>query len=505
MNLGDLLDRQGAPDHPVVIGVGEDGAQHVMTRVQLDAMADAFARGLLARGVLAGSRIALLSANRPEYVVAMLGAMRAGVIPVPVNHKFPQALIDYVIRDSGARLVLCDAQRLAGLPTLAAGVDVANFDESGEAGFSAWMQAGSFTPVAPEPDDVALILYTSGSTGKPKGVKLSHAAHVWVAQTRMNGRRAPDERYLIAAPLYHMNALALMFLVCASGATAVLLPQFQARRYIEAISRYRPTWLTAVPPMIAMMLREKEALASADLSSVRAVRMGSAPVSDNLVASIRALLVNAEIVNAYGTTEGGPVVFGPHPEGHVTPVASVGYPHPGVSVRLAGDPTAHQGVLEMKSPGMMLGYHARPDLVAPISDDGYYRTGDVFRCDDVGFFYFVGRADDMFVSGGENIYPGEVEAVLDTHPDIVQSCVVPVDDEIKGTKPVAFVVRRENALLDEATVKQYVLDNAPAYQHPRHVWFLDAMLLASTNKVDRAALKTLARERLARGAEPMMG
>lgn len=497
MNLGDLLDRQGPPDHPTLIGVG-DGPEQVMTRAQLDDMADAFARGLVARGVAAGERIALLSANRCEYVAAMLGAMRAGVIPVPVNHKFPQALIDYVLRDSGARLVLCDEARKASLPSLAPGVDVACFDEPAPAGFGAWLDPGPLTPFAPAPNDVALILYTSGSTGKPKGVMLTHASHLWVAQTRMNGRRTPDERYLIAAPLYHMNALALMFLVCISGATAILLPQFQARRYIEAITRYRPTWLTAVPPMIAMMLREEQALAEADFSSVCAVRMGSAPVSDNLVASIKALLVNARIVNAYGTTEGGPVVFDSHPAGLLTPTASVGYPHPAVQVRLSGGLTEDQGGLEIKSPGIMLGYHARADLTPPITEDGFYRTGDVFRKDVDGFYYFVGRADDMFVSGGENIFPGEVEAVLDTHPDIVQSCVVPVDDEIKGTKPVAFVVRREGAQLNEAAVKQYVLDNAAAYQHPRHVWFLDAMLLASTNKVDRTALKRIAQERVAK-------
>lgn len=499
MNLGDLLDRQGSADHPVLIGVDDEGAEHVMTRAQLDALANAFARGLLARDVVAGDRIALLSANRCEYVVAMLGAMRAGVVPVPVNHKFPQALIDYVIRDSGARLVLCDEARKACLPSLGPGMEVASFDDPDHAGFSAWLDPGPLTPFAASPDDVAVILYTSGSTGKPKGVMLTHASHLWVARTRMNGTRTPDERYLIAAPLYHMNALALMFLVCISGASAILLPQFQARRYIEAITRYRPTWLTAVPPMIAMMLREKDALARADLSSVRAVRMGSAPVSDNLVANIKALLVNARIINAYGTTEGGPVVFGSHPAGLPTPTASVGYPHPAVQVRLVGGATDDQGELEMKSPGIMLGYHGRPDLTPPITGDGFYRTGDVFRKDADGFYYFVGRVDDMFVSGGENIFPGEVEAVLDTHPDIVQSCVVPVDDDVKGTKPVAFVVRREGSQLDEQKVKQYVLDNAAAYQHPRHVWFLDAMLLASTNKVDRAALKRIAQERLAHG------
>jgi acyl-CoA synthetase (AMP-forming)/AMP-acid ligase II len=246
--------------------------------------------------------------------------------------------------------------------------------------------------------------------------------------------------------------------------------------------------------MIAMMLREKEALAAADLSSVRAVRMGSAPVNDTLAARTRALLPNARIINAYGTTEGGPIVFADHPLGLPTPPGSLGHPHPGVSVRLVGPEAPERGVLEMKSPAVMLGYLNRPDVPSPVTADGYYDTGDVFRRDAHGFFTFLGRADDMFVSGGENIFPGEVEAVLEMHPDILQACVVPIEDEIKGAKPVAFVVRRAGAAIDEATVKAYVLANAPAYQHPRRVWFLDALPLATTNKIDRNALRDRAAE-----------
>jgi long-chain acyl-CoA synthetase len=301
------------------------------------------------------------------------------------------------------------------------------------------------------------------------------------------------ERMLVAAPLYHMNALANVFLACAAGATVVLLPQFQALAFIEAIVRYRCTWATAVPPMIAMMLRERAALEGADLSSVRVVRMGSAPVNDALADQIRALLPNARIINAYGTTEGGPVVFS---DRGGAPTGSVGRPHTGVEVRLAGPGAPETGVLQMKSPAIMLGYHNRPDVRSPIAADGFYDTGDVFRRDADGFFYFVGRTDDMFVSGGENIFPGEVETVLETHPDVLQACVVPVDDDIKGQKPVAFVVRKPGSSVDEQALKSFALEHAPAYQHPRRVWFLDTMLLASTNKIDRAALRQRAQAEL---------
>jgi long-chain acyl-CoA synthetase len=209
-------------------------------------------------------------------------------------------------------------------------------------------------------------------------------------------------------------------------------------------------------------------------------------------------LPKAVLTNAYGTTEAGPVVFGPHPKGLPQPEMSVGYPHPQVQLRLVdgNNRGANEGMLEMKCPAMMLGYHNRPDVPPPITSDGYYVTGDVFRRDADGFHYFVGRTDDMFVSGGENIYPADVERMLERHPAVAQAAVVPVDDDIKGTKPVAFVIPKPGAMPSEDEVKKFALANAPAYQHPRFVWFVDDLPLASTNKVDRAALHRMAQERL---------
>ena len=151
----------------------------------------------------------------------------------------------------------------------------------------------------------------------------------------------------------------------------------------------------------------------------------------------------------------------------------------------------------MKCPALMLGYHNRPDVAPPLTPDGFYITGDVFRRDADGFHYFVGRTDDMFVSGGENIYPADVERMLERHPDIAQAAVVPIDDDIKGQKPVAFVIKKPGRALDAEAVKRFALANAPAYQHPRFVWFVDELPLASTNKLDRAALHAMAEERMA--------
>jgi acyl-CoA synthetase (AMP-forming)/AMP-acid ligase II len=343
-----------------------------------------------------------------------------------------------------------------------------------------------------------MFLYTSGSTGAPKGVVLSHQSHIWVVETRLAERDLSRQRYLIAAPLYHMNALALAQLAIAGYSTIVLLPSFTARHYIEAIGRYRCTWLTAVPPMIAMMLREVELLAATDLSSVEFVRMGSAPVSQSLMSSLKRTLPQAVITNAYGTTEGGPVVFGPHPGGLPTPDMSVGFPHPKVQVRLvAGDErNANEGVLEIKCPAIMLGYHNRPDILTPITADGFYVTGDVFRLDGNSFYYFIGRTDEMFNSGGENIYPSDVERMLERHADVSQAAVVPVDDDIKGQKPVAFIIPKAGRRPSEDDIRQFALTNGPAYQHPRFVWIVDKLPLASTNKIDRSALRRLAQQRV---------
>jgi len=302
-----------------------------------------------------------------------------------------------------------------------------------------------------------------------------------------------------------MNALALSKLACAAHATIVLQPQFSARDYIAAIARHRCTWLTAVPPMVAMMLREQDLLARTDLSSVAFVRMGSAPVSQSLMAALHRALPAAKVTNAYGTTEAGPVVFGPHPDGLPQPDMSVGYPHPKVALRLIDDNgrVADQGALEMRCPAVMLGYHNRPDLPPPMTADGFYRTGDVFRRDADGFHYFLGRTDDMFVSGGENIYPGDVERMLERHPAVAQACVVPIDDDIKGQKPVAFIIAKAGQKPAAEDIKRFALANAPAYQHPRFIWFVDQLPLSTTNKIDRAALKREAAKQVGTAAPAM--
>lgn len=489
-NLGDLVDLAADRERVLVVDAEAGGASWTGDRIQERVQAVAVA--LLARGLRRGDRVSILAANRAQYLVAALGAMQAGLVAVPVNIRLPRAIVEHVLRDSGARVAFCDDEG-AGL---APGIDRIALDA-----IDALPPAEGWLAVPPTIDEVAMLLYTSGSSGPPKGVPLTHHGHRWVIDKRRRaGVDYRAERILVAAPLYHMNALALSQLSLATGSTIVLMPRFDAVRYIDAIERHRCTLITSVPPMLARVCRETDRLAATDLSSVKGVRMGSAPVTPELLARIGDAFPGAEIQIAYGTTEAGPVVFGPHPDGRRTPGLSLGCRHPDVELRLIGPDGADsdRGVLEMKCPAVMPGYHGLLEKTSEVmAPDGYYRTGDVMRRDSDGFFYFLGREDDMFVCNGENVYAEEVERRLESMRDVAQACVVPVEDEVRGHMPVAWVVPVQGAAPDEEEVKRFALANGPAVEHPRRVFFLAELPLGGTNKIDRRELAARASDLLA--------
>jgi len=454
----------------------------------LDAQANAVARGLVRRGLQPGDRIGILALNRVEFVVTLLGAMRAGVVPVPINIKLAADTVRYIVGDAGARLVFCEDAYAALLPP---GLPAVLYDRGNE--FEQFLDHGAYTPVEPAADTVAIQPYTSGSTGKPKGVLLTHYGQNWsrliLAHTRGTGDK---DVILVAAPLYHKNALNAIKQGLTAGAKLVLMPQFNVERYIDAISRYGCTVISGVPTMVSMLLARKDLLLQTDTTSVRTVMMGSAPSSPQLLADVRTHFPNAEPLVVYGVTEGGPVPLGPDPQGRPRPPGSIGVPYPGTAARLINGAHPDEGELILKNPGILTGYHRLPDETARRVRDGWYHTGDVCRRDAEGFYYFVGRTDDMFVSGGENIFPIEVEQLLEKHPAVHQACVLPFAHDLKGQVPYAFVVLRAGAQAGEDEIKQYALAKGPVYQHPRRVFFLEQLPLAGTNKIDRERLRSIA-------------
>ena len=487
-NLGLLFAEHAQADRTAIIELRDPKRPRSVSFRELDAGCDAVARGLISAGLKPGDRVGILSLNRAEFVVALLGSMRAGVVPVPVNVKLPAEGVAYILDDAGARLVFAEAgtRRLAP-----AGMRLVEFGGD----FDSFVDPGPFNAFRPAPESVAIQPYTSGSTGRPKGVLLTHYGQNWSRRILAHTRGTTEKDViLVAAPLYHKNALNAIKQGLTAGATLPVLPQFDIERYIEAIGRFRCTVISGVPTMMAMMLTRKDLLAKIDTKSVRTIMMGSAPSPPQLIKELRAQFPNAEPLVVYGVTEGGPVPLGPHPEGKPRPIGSLGVPYPGTEAKLVGGPGPDEGELVLRNPGNLIGYHNLPDETAKKLRNGWYYTGDVCRRDAEGYYYFVGRTDDMFVSGGENIFPGEVEALLLRHPAVHQALVMPFNHELKGQVPYAFIVAREGAKVTEDDLRQFALANGPAFQHPRRVFFLSELPLAGTNKIDRERLRRLVDE-----------
>jgi len=486
VNVGSTLSSQGRGqgEGVAIIDLSRPGTAREISYAELDAQCDAVAAGLAARGLARGARVGILALNRPEYIGALYGTMRAGAVPVPLNIKLPAQALDFIARDAGLSLLFVDAPHRKVAPD----VPAVDFD----ADYADFLKPGPFQTVEPAPEDICLQPYTSGSTGRPKGVLLTHAGQAWQIDALARARRMDHEdRVLVAAPLYHKNALVWTKVCMAAGASIVLLARFDQRRFVDAIGRYRVTRLSGVPTMFHLILADP-ALAATDKSSVRFIGVGSAPASPALFEALQRAFPNSTATNGYGVTEAGPVMFANHPEGKPRPATSIGYPLEGCEIRL--DPGPDVGVLLTRNPGVMAAYHNLPEETAQRLKDGWFDTGDVCRRDADGFYYFVGRTDDMFVCGGENVYPGDVEGTLERHPDILQAAVLPVDHALKGQVPVAFVVPRPGAGVTEQAVKEWALAHGPAYQHPRRVFLIPELPLAGTNKIDRAALRARAQK-----------
>ncbi len=512
-NLGYLFDAalKLAPQLPAVL---QD--ETVLTFEELDARCNRMANALRQLGVRAGDRVALMFSNDYRFLESLFGPMRLGAVSAPLNTKMGDESLVYVIADSEARVLIANPALAARARALADRLPSVKHlitawpkpeepkEMDGALEYEAVLEAAS--PILERrrtvPDEICMQPYTSGSTGKPKGVLLSHGGQIWNADMMRKAKSVDHtERALVAVPLFHKNAMAgavKPFLL--AGGSVVILPGFNALQVIQAIERYRVTYLTGVPAMYKMILAEKEALARHDVSSIRYAMCGSAEVPEALLEEFQSVF-RAPIAEGYGLTEGGPVPL-TNTRWGLKKRGSCGRAIPGSEVKIVGEDGVTElgpnqvGELVTSNPGLAKGYWKLPEVTAAKFRDGWLHTGDLMRCDEDGYFYFVGRKDDMINVAGENVYPKEVEDLLLQHPNVVDAVVVPAKHNVKGVVPVAFIVEREKGAATEEEIKQFFLQRGAPYAHPRRVYFCSALPLGGTGKVDRSALKHIAHERM---------
>jgi len=461
----------------------------VFSYAELDERADRVAGWLAGRGVAAGSRVALLWHNDVRYVEALLGIMRAGAVAVPLNARQNDETLGYVLRDAGCEGVMAGPSEQVRAEALASpGLFVSGPDELQEA-------EPFGDPHRPhDPDAPCMQPYTSGSTGRPKGVPLTHRGQIWCADmVRKVYLFDETERALLAAPLFHKNAAMTLKAVLLAGGACAVLPGFDPPAMLRAIDRYRITYLSGVPAMYRMLLNETEELSRCDVTSVRFATAGSAPVTVDLLEDFERVFC-APIAEGYGLTEGGPDVL-LAPRWGINKLGSLGLPIPGCEVQLRAPDgvtevgTGEAGELWVRNPGVTPGYHRLPEVTAERIRDGWLATRDLMRRDADGYYYFLGRTDDLINVGGENVYPKEVEQLLLRHPAVRDVAVIGGSHPVKGAVPVAFVVLSEPGAASAAELTEFFHGVGPHYAYPRVIEFVDELPLAGTGKVDRALLQ----------------
>ena len=474
--------------------------QRKLTHAALDDRMERVADALTTRGLKPGDRLLLAMSNRNEFIEVFFGAMRAGIIPIPLNIKLGAETIGFVIDDAACRAAViepgCHPQidqiiedkrldvRIALSPTGPGWID---YETALEAALEKPFQAPAI-----EPDQIAFLPYTSGSTGRPKGVQLSHAGMLWAIRlSQQYWPCGPEDRTLVAGPLYHKNAMRVsikpkLFV----GAAAVILPRFEPRMFLRALAEHGCTDTGGVPAMYRMMLAEEDLLADLSFPRLKTLEMGSAVVGADLIKAVEEAF-GAPVEEAYGLTEGGGPLRQPI-DGRAVPRGSCGTVSPEVEVKLVdetGQEQSGSGELWVRSPAVLTGYNNRPELNRERLADGWLHTNDLFRRDENGFFYFMGRTDDQFTCGGENIQPKEVELLLVQHPGVIDAVVIPIDHDMKGLAPAVLVTLRPDARVAEEEIKRFCLENGPAYAHPRRVFAVDALPVGGTGKVDRKIAK----------------
>jgi len=452
------------------------------------------AAALAARGAGPGERVAVQVDKSPEALLLYLATIRAGAVYLPLNPAYTPAEIEYFLGDAEPAVTVCRPgdEATAGLAArFGSAALTLGADGSGTLGEAA-AEAGGFGELPREADDLAAILYTSGTTGRPKGAMLSHGNLVSNAQVLVETWRFSGDDVLIhALPVFHTHGLFVATnVVLLAGARLILLPWFDA----DAVLRAMPgaTALMGVPTFYTRLL-DHPGLTREAAAGMRLFVSGSAPLLAETHGAFSARTGHA-ILERYGMTETGMNVSNPY-DGERVP-GTVGFPLPGVELRIADAETGAPvrqgeiGIIELKGPNVFRGYWRNPEKTAEeFRDDGYFISGDLGLIDSQGYVHIVGRAKDLIISGGFNVYPKEVESEIDQVEGVRESAVIGLAHPDFGEGVTAVVVPTNGSALHEAEVLEPLSERLAAYKIPKRVFFVDELPRNAMGKVQKSALR----------------
>ncbi|MER7561722.1 o-succinylbenzoate--CoA ligase [Streptomyces sp. NPDC097941] len=465
-----------------------------VTYAELRTRVTRLAHALRARGIRRGDRVAYLGPNHPSYLETLFAAGSLGAVFVPLNTRLAGPEIGYQLSDSGARALVygpSHAGLVAGLP---GSTDVRTYVEVG-AEYEQLLAESAAEPID-EPvtaDDTCIIMYTSGTTGRPKGAMLTHGNLTWNAiNVLVDTDLIADERALVSAPLFHTAGLNMLTLpVLLKGGTCVLVEAFDPSATFDLIERHRITFMFGVPTMFEQVARHQR-WADADLSSLRILTCGGSPVSTPLIAAYQER--GLTFLQGYGMTEASPGTLFLDAEHAISKAGSAGVPHFFSDVRVVRPDLApvdvdETGEVVLRGPHVMPGYWGLPEETAASFADGWFRSGDAARVDEDGYVFIVDRIKDMIISGGENIYPAEIEDLLLGHPDIAECAVIGVPDDKWGEVPRAVVVPREGAAPDPDEVLASLAGRLAKYKIPKSVVIADELPRTASGKLLKSRVR----------------
>jgi long-chain acyl-CoA synthetase len=491
-NLSSLLERTAAdqPDRPAI-----RLDDFVLSYAELREAAGRMSTLLAEAGVEPGDRVGIMLPNVPAFPIAFFGALAAGAVVVPMNPLFKSREIAYYLSDSGAKVLIAwhtaAGEAAKGAADAGAGVLVAETADLAEL----IAEHAPATEVSDRGDeDDAVILYTSGTTGQPKGAQLTHNNMTRNAEVvvRTLLRNSPDDVTMGCLPLFHVFGLTCgLNATVAAGGTLTLLPRFDGGKALEIIQRDQVTIFEGVPTMYAAMLHCPDG-DPAQTATLRTCISGGASLPLEILREYEEKF-GCVILEGYGLSETSPVASFNLPDRERKP-GSIGVPVEGVQMRLIdeqGQPSGEGeiGEIAIKGHNVMKGYLGKPEATAEAITDGWFRTGDLAKVDDDGYFYIVDRKKDLIIRGGYNVYPREIEEVLHEHPAVAEVAVIGIPHPDLGEEIGAAVALKPDGSATPDELRAFVREKVAAYKYPRQVWLVDALPKGPTGKILRREVK----------------